>query len=574
MRDVYRNLLTVLGAVLSLWLILGFWPLSVGSRVALSLLVILVCAVVLWRQWQVSQARAEAVREIRDENLPPEDFQGAVILACGDSAALFAPGTCHRETRQGWYLWVQDAQRLPLLVQHLSQVRPALISQVSVLLAVLPEHHTSIDDFTQTLRGWQRAVVQCRSALGSIPPLWTVTWVSPPAAACADAVWFTTTCRREGIQVHQPGQGNLRLDEWARENDAAGHLSRLSQGLWLDSLLCWQACAVDGQLSARQGELPAMTLCAQGICMVPVKGVSNNLWQQHIAAVTGLPPDRADSEALLPLPELLLPALPRRRGVSHRMVFWRYAGLMGGIFLALAMLASWVNNQCLIRNVGDHLAQYHPLSGQPVAPKLRAQQRLRADAALLDGWQRRGEPLRYRLGLYQGLRLVPPVETAINDWAPPPPPPLVINNIIQGPKTLRLDSMSLFDSGKSALKAGSTKMLINSLVGIKAKPGWLIVVAGHTDNTGNPGLNQRLSRERAEAVRDWMRDTGDVPESCFAVQGYGENRPIATNDTPDGRALNRRVEISLVPQADACQIPDTKPASPDERDVSTQEMEK
>jgi outer membrane protein OmpA-like peptidoglycan-associated protein len=58
-----------------------------------------------------------------------------------------------------------------------------------------------------------------------------------------------------------------------------------------------------------------------------------------------------------------------------------------------------------------------------------------------------------------------------------------------------------------------------------------------------------LSLKRAEAVRDWMRDTGDVPESCFAVQGYGESRPVATNDTPEGRALNRRVEISLVPQA-------------------------
>ena len=60
--------------------------------------------------------------------------------------------------------------------------------------------------------------------------------------------------------------------------------------------------------------------------------------------------------------------------------------------------------------------------------------------------------------------------------------------------------MSLFDSGKSALKAGSTKMLVNSLVGVKAKPGWLIVVSGHTDNTGNPQLNQTLSLKRAEAI--------------------------------------------------------------------------
>ncbi len=104
--------------------------------------------------------------------------------------------------------------------------------------------------------------------------------------------------------------------------------------------------------------------------------------------------------------------------------------------------------------------------------------------------------------------------------APPPRP--VIKQVVQGPQTIRLDSMALFDTGKSALKPGSTKLLVNSLLGIKAKPGWLIVVAGHTDSIGNDRSNQQLSLKRAEAVRDWMRDTGDVPESCFAVQGYGE----------------------------------------------------
>ncbi|MDY0995535.1 OmpA family protein [Pantoea agglomerans] len=562
MRDAYRSLLTALGAVLALWLILGFWPLSTGSRAALSLLVVLVSGVMFWRQRRASGARATAVREIVDENLPPEDFQGAVILVCGDNAPLFVSGFRHRETRQGWYLWVKDAEQLPLLAQHLSLVRPALASQISIMLAVVPEQHISGDDFTQNLRGWQRAVVQCRAAFGTIPPLWTVTWVSPPVV-CAEAepVWFTTVSQRSGIQVYQPGQGNVSLTEWTRESGSDGRLSRLSQGLWLDSLLAWQNSAVNDLLSVRQGELPVMKPCVQGMCMVPVSGIAGNLWQQHITSVTALPPDAVVTTEPLPLPELLLPALPRRRGVSRRMVFWRYVGLLGGIFLALAMLASWMNNQRLIRNVGDHLALYHQLADKPAAPKLRAQQRLRADGALLDDWQRRGEPLRYRLGLYQGLRLVPPVEAAISDWAPPPPPPPVIKKIIQGPKTIRLDSMSLFDSGKSVLKAGSTKMLVNSLVGIKAKPGWLIVVAGHTDNTGNAQLNQTLSQKRAEAVRDWMRDTGDVPESCFAVQGYGESRPIATNDTPDGRALNRRVEISLVPQANACQIPGYTQAS-------------
>ncbi|WP_199783916.1 OmpA family protein [Cronobacter dublinensis] len=574
MRDAYRSLLTVLGAVLALWLILGFWPLSTGSRVALSLLVALVSGVMFWCQRRASQARATAVREIVDENLPPEDFQGAVILVCGDNSPLFVSGSCHRETRQGWYLWVKDAEQLPLLAQHLSLVRPALVSQISVMLAVVPEQHISGDDFTQHLRGWQRAVVRCRATFGTLPPLWTVTWISPPVVcAQAEPVWFSTINPRSGIQVYQSGQGNVSLTEWILETGTDGRLSRLSHVLWLDSLLAWQNSAVNDLLSVRRGELPVMTPCVQGMCMVPVIGIAGNLWQQHITSVTALPPDAVVSTEPLPLPELLLPALPRRRGVSRRMVFWRYAGLLGGIFLALAMLASWVNNQRLIRNVGDHLALYHQLTGQPVAPKLRAQQRLRADGALLDDWARRGEPLRYRMGLYQGLRLIPPVEATVSDWAPPPPPPPVIKKIIQGPKTLRLDSMSLFDTGKWALKPGSVKLLVNSLVGIKAKPGWLIVVAGHTDSTGDEQSNQVLSLKRAESVRDWMRDTGDVPESCFAVQGYGESRPVATNDTAEGRALNRRVEISLVPQANACQLPGNTPAPSQDDGVSKNEME-
>ncbi|EPE1852796.1 OmpA family protein [Cronobacter dublinensis] len=574
MRDAYRSLLTVLGAVLALWLILGFWPLSTGSRVALSLLVALVSGVMFWCQRRASQARATAVREIVDENLPPEDFQGAVILVCGDNSPLFVSGSCHRETRQGWYLWVKDAEQLPLLAQHLSLVRPALVSQISVMLAVVPEQHISGDDFTQHLRGWQRAVVRCRAAFGTLPPLWTVTWISPPVVcAQAESVWFSTINPRSGIQVYQSGQGNVSLTEWILETGTDGRLSHLSHVLWLDSLLAWQNSAVNDLLSVRRGELPVMTPCVQGMCMVPVTGIAGNLWQQHITSVTALPPDAVVSTEPLPLPELLLPALPRRRGVSRRMVFWRYVGLLGGIFLALAMLASWVNNQRLIRNVGDHLALYHQLTGQPVAPKLRAQQRLRADGALLDDWARRGEPLRYRMGLYQGLRLIPPVEATVSDWAPPPPPPPVIKKIIQGPKTLRLDSMSLFDTGKWALKPGSVKLLVNSLVGIKAKPGWLIVVAGHTDSTGEEQSNQVLSLKRAESVRDWMRDTGDVPESCFAVQGYGESRPVATNDTAEGRALNRRVEISLVPQANACQLPGNTPAPSQDDGVSKNEME-
>ena len=567
MRNYNRSLLTMLAVALSLVLILGFWPLAVRSQLALSLAVMSTGGLILWRQHRQLRNHSNTRKEIKDDHLPPEDFKGAVILVCGDGAALFSGETRHRETRQGWYLWVKEAEQLPLLMQHLRMARPALIPQLSVLLAALPETHRFTDDFTQSLRNWQRALAQSSRLLGRSLPLWTATWVSPPAL-CSDEppVWFTVSPNQSGVQVCQHGQGNLALDEWLQETNAVNRLNRLSLTLWLSSSLDWQQKAFNPLLTEHAP-------CAQGICMTPVKGAPGNLWHQHIAAMTGLPPERHEIAGLPPLPEPLTASLPRRRGISRSMVFWRYVGFQGAVFLALAMLASFINNQRLVRSVNNHLALYHHLSGEPLQPKLRAQQRLRADSALLDDWQQRGEPLRYRLGLYQGLRLIPPLEAAINSWAPPAPPRLAIKKIVQEPQTIQLDSMSLFEPGKYALKTDSIKLLVNSLVGIKAKPGWLIVVAGHTDNTGNPTLNQKLSLQRAEAVRDWMRDTGDVPASCFAVQGYGASRPIATNDTTEGRALNRRVEISLVPQANACALPGNLPASSQDDDVNNNLME-
>lgn len=118
------------------------------------------------------------------------------------------------------------------------------------------------------------------------------------------------------------------------------------------------------------------------------------------------------------------------------------------------------------------------------------------------------------------------------------------------PTPVMLDG--LFDAGSSELKPEATKVLVKALVDIKARPDWLIVITGHTDATGDTAQNQSLSQDRAFAVRDWMQRMGDIPESCFAVQGYAAHQPIAGNDTETGRTANRRVDLRLVPQAGAC----------------------
>ncbi|MFP2466723.1 OmpA family protein [Pseudescherichia vulneris] len=566
MRNLSKPLLVALAFTLALWLVWGFWPLGLGSRLFLSAVVLVLAGGLGWRYWRQMQNSVETVVDIA---LPPEDFEGALVLVCGDSDVLFSADETFRETRQGWYLPVRQPEQLAQIAESVASGRPALVAQVSVLMAFAPERWQEEVAFTSQLHQWQRAIAQSRRSFAGLPPVWTCLWLNAPAKSDEDRYrWYFLTNNREGIQVQENNGVAQSYLPWCTYAPEALHPHRLDSSLWLESLFRWLKPHVTDLMQTRHHDTPALPACMLAVCSGPLATLPDNLWQQHTASVTTLQSRSAPTEEMPPLPDMLLPHLSRRHGISRVMLSWRVVGGIVGIFLLLAMLASWINNQRLIQNVSDHLALYQRLSGNPPAPKVQAQEQLRRDNGLLDSWQRQGAPMRYSLGLYQGMRLIAPLRAAINNWAPPPPPPPVIKKIIQGPKTVRLDSMSLFDSGQSDLKSGSTKVLVNSLVDIKAKPGWLIVVSGHTDNTGTPQLNQTLSLKRAEAVRDWMRDTGDVPESCFAVQGYGESRPVATNDTPEGRALNRRVEISLVPQANACQVPGKSPASSQDDDAS------
>ncbi|EPC4315597.1 OmpA family protein, partial [Cronobacter sakazakii] len=532
MRERNRPLFTLFATVLALWLVLGFWPFSALNKLLLSVGILLTGGAALWYLRRYSLRRQASCAQVAAALLPPENFQGALVLVGGDTGALFPAGGDYRESRQGWYLRAANAEQLPLLAQHIALTRPALVSQLSILLAVVPEQQVCDDTLTQSLRVWHRSILACRNWLNGLPPVWSVVWLNTLDAG-GKTLWFTLTPGRPGLQARQADHVTLPITEWQRE--PAFSPSRLSPVLWLDSVMAFIDRYICQPLASPQNELPALPLAAVGVCMTSVESVVDNLWHKQIASMTTLPPSAQKSSEPLPLPDVLLASLPCWRGISRRMRDLRIAGVITFLFIGLALCASFMNNQRLVRRIGDHLARYYHLSGMPPAPKAQAQQRLRTDSQLLDDWLRRGEPLRYGLGLYQGEKLIPPLDAAISDWSAPVSSPPVNKNIITEPQTIRLDALSLFDTGQWRLKPGSTKVLVNALVGIKARPGWLIVVAGHTDDVGDERANQQLSLKRAEAVRDWMRDTGDVPESCFAVQGYGESRPAVPNTTAEGR---------------------------------------
>lgn len=74
-------------------------------------------------------------------------------------------------------------------------------------------------------------------------------------------------------------------------------------------------------------------------------------------------------------------------------------------------------------------------------------------------------------------------------------------------------------------------------------------VEGHTDSTGQDSYNMNLSRERAQSVKAYLANQ-DIMAARISTSGFGETRPIATNDTANGRAQNRRVEIQIVPNTE------------------------
>jgi outer membrane protein OmpA-like peptidoglycan-associated protein len=100
----------------------------------------------------------------------------------------------------------------------------------------------------------------------------------------------------------------------------------------------------------------------------------------------------------------------------------------------------------------------------------------------------------------------------------------------------------LFDVGQSNLRAEAREKLAKLSGILLGHPQLRVEIEGHTDSTGSDELNQRLSTERAEAVRSYLLNQG-VAETALAARGLGKTMPIASNDTASGRRQNRRVEI-------------------------------
>ncbi|MEZ2683918.1 OmpA family protein [Proteus vulgaris] len=557
-KNIIKQCVTLFSASLLLWLIWGFW--SFGKEISFFLTAFICIVTLSLCIWFLRQQKSiPYLKDTQTNQLPPENYQGDVVIVCGQSLALFEENQTYRETAKGWYICASSPIDLINITQHISDVSPTQFNRLSLLYSLLPEQLSHIDEVTQETLNWRRAINECNKKAGKSLPFWVTLYLNSPIDYLNSHLddttpWIIHLKDQQELLVVSDNLATQPISRWLSQNTK--HVEhQLTMALWIDQLLAWLKNTFIPLLTVAQSGAPSLIPVAWAIQFTTVSTVSNSCWAQFIHHKTTLFPSitKAPNQSEeLPLPDLLINKFTHDVNLLQIETTFGVVGMICGLYLIGAISGSYHHNKQLIYDIGNDIHHFKSLTDENLEPKKVAYKQLLSDAAFLSHWQREGIPARYSLALYQGNNILPYLHALLSSWSPPlPPAPIIVQEV---PEMVTLDSLALFASGQYELKNEATKVLVDALINIKAKPGWLIVISGYTDNTGNSDLNQKLSLKRAEAVRDWMIKTSDIAPSCFAVQGYGQHQPVADNSTLDGRARNRRVEIRLIPQADACQV--------------------
>ncbi|GLQ48621.1 OmpA family protein [Dyella flava] len=435
------------------------------------------------------------------------------------------------------WLRVDRLSDLPHLAVAVHQWRDGRAPD-GIVLMLSPSAHADVEVLAQALRLARQAASDTSRLLGRRLPGYLSVYQRVTDEKMHSPSWF-------GISSAWPMRDASRFDVVSQFFDA--DMGR-SNG---DRLKAWRAAALSGVIDwTREVALPLLQERRQPAAPWPLYGVAwidagatvhgdtSSVWRSFLQVRTRVGAPRCDATAApWPLPQPLIEAMPQQAWISPRLRALAHALCLLAYAIAIAFWCAAYNNKTLLVQTTDHLSHFASIPAVHDEARRDALSLLVSERDRLDRYQRQGVPMRLDLGLYHGAAVIPALNDAIASYQSPPPLPTIFT----------LDSMSLFDTGQATLKPGSTRMLVNALEAIKAHPKERILVAGYTDNVGGAATNLQLSVARAMAVRNWLMDVSDVPASRFAIQGYGDTRPIADNDSADGRARNRRVEITLIP---------------------------
>ncbi|NHV26084.1 OmpA family protein [Burkholderia sp. D-99] len=540
----------MVSATLALAVIGWVLPVDHGVMWGLIAIVVALSALIVWlHSRRLTHARERNVHVIAQLGAATADLPVALrtrmplALVTGDGL----PALFDRDASRSQFVHVGDGaiwlradrpQDLPRLAVAVRQWRDGQAPDC-VVLSVAPVLHANDDVLSQTLRVIRQAVADTSRMLGASLPGYVAIYqrLSDTAVSTEPAAqWY-------GVSAGSPITDMHRFDSAidAAESDALhadGSRAAAARAAGIGSMIGWTRRTVFDTLTDRRQPASSWPLFGAGwIDHGPATGPGKP-WERDVRSRIGIAPAALPaSPSPWPVPQPLIDAMPRRSRRSPRLTAVAHVAAIIACTATAAICGAAKNNETLMTRIGEHIERYNRLPAKQDAAKRDALKALSSDRDQLDRYARIGVPLRLSFGTYRGAQLLPLLDETIASYEPPAPPPAVIT----------LDSMSLFDSGKAQLKPGTTRAMVDALELIKAHPGKRVLVAGYADDQGRPDHNLKLSIDRATAVRDWLVDASGLPTTQFAIQGYGDTRPVADNATPEGRAKNRRVEITLVP---------------------------
>ena len=480
-----------------------------------------------------------------------------LILVCGDSALFFADKTNLHVTHRGGYLNTPTPDDFIETIKWIAATEPLKLRHLSVMFCVAPEFHDDEERLLATLCQWRTCFFDTHHQINAVLPIMLCVCVDSQSQQASSAcppfsnTWFVhdgfVNGGKSEIKVYRPKRAKVKFSAWQKDQGDKAEI--FAQTLWLNRLFGWINSVVMGELQPVHSGLPFSPLNAVVIHFASLNVVENNLWQRAICQETTLYRTATDSHsAALPFPDLVLPLIvPRRRFTPNQKRSIKIAGMMTMV-LTIMMQISSCHNSDLIRDFTDDIRKYEKLGPEPVKAKLYAQNQLIYNEELLNRFQRYGVPWHLDFGLYQGRSLYMPLQRAINNWTAPaafynPTRPEPYSDC-QG--MFRFPNVSLFKAGESRINAEALPALQKALLKIRYEGCGKIQITGHTDSSGHKQENQQLSLKRAEAVRDWMITNSNFLPDSFIVRGMGASQSLKYNDTAEGRATNRRVEIDLV----------------------------
>jgi outer membrane protein OmpA-like peptidoglycan-associated protein len=485
--------------------------------------------------------------------------QLSIVLVVGPHAgALFArDGQTSTLRRNGDAVWlrVRTPEELPgaIATAMESYQRPPDV----VLMPLLPDAECDDAVIRQEFSRWKYELEASIDPRAFVLPCYIAIYACLGANVgdAAKPVWFGPAI---DISMMHPATGNARQHVQALRHQldhawlAVAQPERASRaGLghaafeWLDD------AALLSILSSLANTAP---FSLRGLLLADIghPPMRPGAWTRWLTGKTGLRPPLTTPKAH-PKPLSLPPFATVARKAPLRVSRVRrrkpYEVTLHAVAASIVVLmvsigvSGWSNSR-LVARVGKDLEAYTHIPATQTDTKRKHFESLRRHSAELSRYATSAVPTGLGWGLYRGNLLQVALERVTATWRSPSTP-------VHSPQlAVTLDNLSLFDSGKTALKPGAEPGLQGVLTLIRANPNTRILIAGHTDNVGSSAANQKLSEARAQAIRDWFVHTASLPVTRFAIQGYGDTRPIADNESSRGREINRRVEFTLVPDSD------------------------